>query len=123
MRSIALTILICFSSFALAQGMPAGMQEAIECMGSIDQEALEEFGRQGEKIVEEIKALCEQGDESGARDVAMSYVEEVVDNEELKKIKECSDLMRKAMTSMPIPEFPSVEMYEEEADSICENID
>jgi len=123
MRLIVLTLLIGFSAIVAAQGMPAGMQEAMDCMTSIDQQALEEFGRKGEKVAEEIKALCKQGDESGARDVGMDFVDELVNNEELKKMKECTELMRKAMPSMPIPEFPSAEEYEDETGSICENID
>jgi len=122
MRIIILALLLGVSSFAIAQGMPAGMQEAMECMNSLDQEALNDFGEQGEKVAEEIKALCDKGDESGARDVAMAYVTELADNPEVIKLKECSEVMRKAMPSMPIPEIPSAEMYEEQADSICESM-
>ena len=92
-------------------------------MESLDQQALEDLGRQGEKVAEEVKALCKKGDESGARDVAMSYVEAMADNEAIEELTRCSKLMRKAMPGMPIPEIPSAEMYEEEAGSICDNID
>jgi len=122
MRLLMLAFLMVFSSFAVAQ-MPAGMQEAIDCMESLDQHALEDLGTQGEKVSEEVKALCKKGDESGARDVAMSYVESMADNEAIEELTRCSELMRKAMPGMPIPEIPSAEMYEEEADSICDNVD
>lgn len=123
MRFVVLVLMMGVSSYVVAQGMPEGMQEAMDCMNSLDQDALEKFGEQAESIGNEIKALCDQGDESGARDVAMGYVKELVENEQLIKLKECSELMRKAMPSMPIPEIPTADMYEEEADSICENID
>ena len=123
MRFIIVALFLGSSSLAIAQGMPAGMQEAMECMNSLDQDALKEFGEDGEKVGEEIKALCKKGDESGARDVAMAYVEQLASNEEVKKLKECSEIMRQAMPSMPIPEIPSAEMYEEEAGSLCETID
>jgi hypothetical protein len=122
MRLITLALLIFISSFALAQ-MPAGMQEAVDCMQSLDQEALEDMGKQGEKIGNEIEALCKKGDESGAREVAMEYIEGIEDNEAIEELKRCTEMMRKVMPNMPIPEIPSAEMYEEEADSICENTD
>ena len=123
MRYFVLVMVLGLSSNAFSQGMPEGMQEAMECMNSLDQDALREFGKDGEKVGEEIKALCKMGDESGARDVAMAYVGQLASNEEVKKLKECSEIMRKAMPSMPIPEIPSADMYENEADSICEAID
>jgi len=122
MRLIILASLMFISSFALAQ-MPAGMQEAINCMQSLDQEALKDMGEKGEKVGNEIKALCEDGDESGAREVAMEYIKDIEDNEVIEELKTCSELMRKAMPNMPIPEIPNADMYEEEADSICENLD
>lgn len=122
MRILMVACLMLFSSFAVAQ-MPAGMQEAVDCMQSVDQEAIEDLGRQGEKVSEEVKALCKQGDESGARDVALSYIGAMADNEAVEEVKRCSELMRKVMPDMPIPEIPSAEMYAEEAGSICDNID
>ena len=122
MRVVMLTFLLVFSSLSLAQ-MPAGMQEAMECMQSLDQEALQDMGTRGEEISNEIKALCKKGDESEALEVAMTYVKEISDSEVVEELKRCSELMRKAMPSMPIPEIPSAEMYENEAGSICDNID
>ena len=127
MRYFVFVLILVFSSIAFSQGkpagVPAGMQEAMECMTSLDQDALKEFGKEGEKVGEQIKALCKEGDESGAKDVAMAFVEQLASNEEVKKLKKCSEIMRKTMPSMPIPEIPSAEMYENEADSICESIE
>jgi len=122
MRVVMLTFLLVFSSISIAQ-MPAGMQEAMECMQSLDQDALKDMGTRGEAVSNEIKALCKKGDESEALEVAMTYVKEISDSEVVEELKRCSELMRKAMPSMPIPEIPSAEMYENEADSICDNID
>jgi len=123
MRLIILILLLGVSVIAHAQGMPAGMQEAMECMNTLDQDALKEFGENGQKMGEEIKALCDKGDESGARDLAMSYIKEMDGNEEIKKLRDCSEIMRKAMPSMPIPEIPNADQYINETESVCENID
>ena len=53
----------------------------------------------------------------------MTYVKDMADSETIEELKRCSELMRKAMPGMPIPEIPSAEMYEDEAGSICDNID
>ena len=123
MRIIIFALLLCFSSLAMAQDTLASMQEAMECMNSLDQDALREFGEQGEEVAEKIKVLCDKGDESAARNVALAYVKELADSQELIKLKECTHIMREAMPSFPIPEIPGAEMYEEQADSICENLD
>ena len=123
MRVVTLMLLLGFSVYVNAQGMPAGMQEAMECMNTLDQTALQKFGEDGKKVGDEIKALCENGDESGARDVAMSYIKEMDDNEEVKKLRECSEIMRKAMPSMQMPEIPTADQYANESESICETIE
>jgi len=117
-----LTLLLVFSSLSIAQ-MPAGMQEAIDCMQSLDQEALKDMGTRGEEVSNEIKALCKKGDDSEAMEVAMTYVNKISDSEVVEELKRCSELMREAMPSMPIPEIPSAEMFENEAGNICDNID
>jgi len=122
MRIIIFALLIGFSSLAFAQ-MPPGMQEAIDCMESIDQQALEDMGKQGEKLSEEIKALCKKGDESGAKDMAMDYMKEMEGNEAIAQLKKCSEMMQKVMPGMAMPEIPTADMYAEEAGSICDDID
>ena len=122
MRIIILALLIGFSSFTIAQ-MPPGMQEAIDCMESIDQQALEDMSKQGEKFSEELKALCEKGDESGAGDLLIGYMKDMEDNETLAELKICSEMMQKVMPGMPTPEMPSADMYDGEAGNICDDID
>jgi hypothetical protein len=123
MRFVAFSLLLSLSAIVAAQQVSGGMQEAMDCMTSLDQKALEEFGRHGEKIAEEIKALCEKGDESAAVEVAMEFAKELQGNESFEQLKTCSEIMREAMPGMQIPELPSVEDYKKEAGSICENMD
>ncbi len=122
MRIIILALLIGFSSFALAQ-MPAGMQEAIDCMDSLDQQALEDLGKEGEKLSNDIKALCEKGDDSGASDLLLGYMKGMAENETIAQLKKCSEMMQKVMPGMPMPEMPTADMYGGETDNICDDID
>ena len=122
MRIITLALLIGFSSFAIAQ-MPAGMQEAVDCMQSIDQQELENLGTEGEKLSNDIKALCEKGDESGASDLLLGYMKDMAENETVAQLKKCSEMMQKVMPGMPVPEMPTADMYGGEAGNICDDID
>jgi len=122
MRITILALLIGFSPCVIAQ-MPAGMQEAVECMESLDQEELEAMGKRGEELSNEIKALCKKGDESGARDLAMNYMHDMEDNETIEQLKKCSEMMQKVMPGMQVPEMPTTEMYEEASANICDDID
>ncbi|MBE9548039.1 MAG: hypothetical protein IMF09_01435 [Proteobacteria bacterium] len=122
MRFIVLACLLGLSSLVSAQ-MPAGMQEAISCMESIDQAALEALGEDGEKFADDIKAMCKKGDESGARKAALKYMKEMESNESLMQLKKCSEMMQKVMPGMVMPEMPTAEMYAEEEGNICDNID
>ncbi len=122
MRIFILALLIGFSSFALAQ-MPAGMQEAIDCMESLDQQALEDLGTQGEKLSDDVNALCKKGDESGARDLVMDYMKGMEDNEVLVQLKKCSEMMQKVMPGMPMPQMPTAEIFDDETGGICDDLD
>lgn len=122
MRFTILILLLGFSSFATAQ-MPAGMQEAISCMESIDQAALEALGEESEKFADDIKAMCKKGDESAARKAAMGYMQEMEKKEVLKQLQKCSEMMQKVMPGMAMPEMPSAEMFDEEEGNICDNLD
>jgi len=114
MRTIIVAaILLVFSSGAIAQNMPAGVQEAMKCMQSIDQEAIKDLSVKAKEISLEIKALCKKGDESGARVAAMHYAKGIKDNKILQQLNKCSDMMRKAMPNMPAPDMPSAKKYED----------
>jgi len=122
MRFTVLAVLFGFSSLVSAQ-MPAGMQEAISCMESIDQSALEALGEEGEKFADDIKAMCKEGDESGARKAALGYMKEMENKEVLKQLKKCTEMMQKVMPGMAMPEMPTAEMYAEEEGDVCDNIE
>ena len=120
-RFSGLILLFTFSGFASAQGMPPGMQEAMACMQSLDQQAMEKMGADADKMSDEIDALCKKGDESGARSLVLDYVQSMQSNPEMIKMQQCIEKMQKAMPGMPIPQMPTVEMMESKAGSVCED--
>lgn len=126
MRVTILAFLFGFTSIVSAQ-ISADMQEAISCMHAIDETALESLSKPNEKFVNEIKALCEKGDESGARKAAMKHMKEERNNETFMQIKKCSEMMKKAMPEMQTPEKSTpeksvAEVLAEEKGNICDYI-
>lgn len=121
MRFTILVCLLVLSTYTSAQ-MPAGMQEAIACMESVDQAALEVLGTEAEQFAGDIQAMCKQGNESGARKAALKYMKKMENNEPLLQLKKCSEMMQEIMPGMTIPEMPTAEMYAEEGD-VCDNME
>ena len=121
MHVVIFIFLLVFSSFSMAQ-MPANVQEAVDCMGSLEQSAMEEMGKRGEEVGNQIEALCDKGDESAAREVALTYVKEMTESDAMEEMRRCSEMMREAMPGMQTPEIPCTETLEREAENICENI-
>lgn len=120
MRTIIVaSILVVFYSGAIAQNMPAGVQEAMKCMQSIDQDAIKGLSEKAKEISSKIKALCKNGDESGARAAAMHYAMGIKDNKVLKQVNKCSEMMRKVMPNMPVPDVPNAKKYEDS--DICKD--
>lgn len=121
MRILLFILLISLTATVNSQGMPEGMQEAIQCMESLDQEAMEQLATEGEAMADEIEALCKQGDEAAARKLGIEYALEIKDHELIVKLQECGELMQKAMPGMEMPEMPGVDTIKAEAGNICDD--
>ena len=88
--------------------MMEGMQAMHECMAKLDQAALEQFGKEGEQMNAEVKALCTEGKRDEAQAKAMEYGKKVADDPTMKAMAECGRQMQNAMPQMqssaPTPE-------------------
>ena len=122
MRILLLSLLLTLTTSVNSQGMPAGLQEALDCMESLDQEAMEQLAEKGKDIEKEIKAICESGDEEAARKVGIKYALEMKDNEVVLKLMECGEIMEKAMPGMEMPEMPGIDEITAEAENICDSL-
>jgi len=121
MRFTYFALLVLLTSTTFAQ-MPEGMQEAMECMQSIDQSAMEKLADEGKAMSEKLEGLCKAGKESEARSVAMGYAKTMFKDKNLVKMRECAEMMQKAMPQMDLPEMPTDEMTEKKAENICDEI-
>jgi len=113
-----------------AQNPPAGMpseadmqrmmqqgQKMAACMAEIDQSRVEAISREAEAVGNEIDALCKQGDEEGALDVALAFGKKMATDPTVRKIQECSAGMRNMMAGM-LPDLDPAGSAEERG-GIC----
>lgn len=88
--------------------MMQGMQAMQECMANLDQAALEQFGKEGEQMNAEVKALCAEGKRDEAQARAMDYGRKVANDPTMQAMAECGKPMQNVMPQMqssaPTPE-------------------
>jgi hypothetical protein len=127
MRFIILAILISFLSTADAQVFRGGdrgdMDKARDCLDSVDRDKLRDYAEEAEEMTYDAREMCEDGDDSAARDIVTAYIEEMKNNKEFDKLAECSEILRDSMPNMQIAELPGIEEYEDELDDICYYVD
>jgi len=117
--SLAALSIVALEAYALPPGgmsdadmqkMMQGMNAMQECMADVDQVALERFGREGEQMHAEVKALCAEGKRDAAQAKAMEYGMKVANDPAMKTMAECGKKMRDAMPQMQqTPGMPSEE--------------
>jgi len=109
-------------------GQPGGMntqqmmqqaQQMSVCMANIDRDKLEELAKQAQAMSEEIKALCQSGDESGALSTALEYSRSVRDEPVLKQLQECTKGMSQMMAQF-MPVNPADVEARAESGGICD---
>ena len=124
---IILALILSISSIANAQilrdGARGDMEDARDCLDSVDQDELRDFAEDAEDMADEARDLCDDGDDAAAKDVVTAYIEEMGNNREFDKLAECSEILRDSMPNMQIVELPSIEDYEDELDDICDYVD
>lgn len=89
--------------------MMQGMQAMHECMANLDQGALEQFGKDGEQMNAEVKALCAEGKRDEAQEKAMTYGMKVANDPTMKAMAECGKQMQNAMPQMQQSAAPTPE--------------
>lgn len=93
--------------------MMQGMQAMHECMAGLDQTALEQFGKEGEQMNAEVKALCADGKRDEAQARAMEYGKKVANDPTMKAMAECGKKMQNAMPQMQSSAAPTPEELQE----------
>lgn len=74
-----------------------------QCMAKIDQSALDELARKGEKTQSEIKSLCDKGNQEEAEKTAIAYSKEIAESEVVKEMKKCGEMAQQLMQNMTLP--------------------
>lgn len=107
---IKLLPLFVFSTLAHSGMSEEQMQQMIQqaemmqqCMAKIDQSALDELARKGEKTQAEIKSLCDKGNQEDAEKTAIAYSKEIAASEVVKEMKKCGEMAQQLMENMTLP--------------------
>lgn len=90
------------------QNMMQVMQKVQECMASIDQAKLQDLQVKSEKMSNDIKNLCSQGQRDKAQNMAISYGRKVASDPTLKQMQKCGEMAQGAL-----PMMGNVETYDE----------
>lgn len=76
------------------QQMMEHAEKMQECMGKIDQKAMETHAARAEKVDAEIKGLCAAGKRDEAQKLAMDYGKEMAASREMQDMKKCGEMMQ-----------------------------
>jgi len=87
------------------QAMMANMGKVEQCLKSVDQPKMEKFGEKASRIEKEISQLCKQGERSIAQNKAISFSNEMKNNNELKKMKKCIPPFTSLMKTNPFDDM------------------
>ena len=106
--------------------MQRTMEEAQRCMAAVDQTALEQLGEDAEALDGELRRLCAAGRREEARSRAMAFAVRVMENEEARRIRACTEQLREAMAAMPMmpaAPIPDLRTPEEiEQTHVCDEV-
>jgi arginine/lysine/ornithine decarboxylase len=112
MRRIIPLILIIVSAGAYAQqgmsevDMQRMMQQAKKmeaCMADIDQAALTSLAEKSRAMEQEVKSLCQANKRSEAQKHAIEFGQEIAANDEMKKMRQCGEMMQGMMPAIGLP--------------------
>lgn len=108
-------LLACLPITVLAQGNPEmtpemmkmmeQAQKARACMENIDQSEFDGMEQEGKRMQAEIKSLCTSGKRDEAQKKAIAYSKEMMSRPAMKKIRECSKMLRGMIPKMPFENF------------------
>ena len=104
-----------------SQQMQAMMQNAQKmqtCMQNIDQSAMADLQKKGQKMAAEVKALCAAGKRSEATAKAMAYGQQMASDPSLKDMRKCSEMMGDVMPELM--EIAAPYMDENSDQHICD---
>ncbi len=82
------------------QNMMQQMQEAQVCMEKIDREKLQKLENRGIQFESEMKSLCASGKRNQAQSEAIKFSREILDNQSIQELRNCTKNMQGMMKNM-----------------------
>lgn len=125
-KSITISLLA-LPLLAYAQGYPdmkqpnmQELQKMMMCMNSVDQAQLQILEEQQQKLLEEVKSLCQQGKRKLAEQKVITNGREMMENPAVKQIRKCGE-----MASNLLPEMPFMDQEEQDGthEHVCDSLE
>ena len=88
------------------------------CMMKIDLQEMDNMEKRSGTLETELKSLCAQGNESGAKKLALAFSEEVMNSKTMQAMRECAAMVPGMEEQLKVPDFKE----ELEQKSICDII-
>lgn len=82
-------LLIAVSAHAEIQGQ---FEEMANCMAQVDQNYLDQLGKQAEAVDEEMEQLCAAGERDAAQAKAENHARKLMADREYQKVMECTSI-------------------------------
>lgn len=110
-KTILLILLIVPIGAFAQQGMSeADMQRMLQqakkmeaCMTDIDQAALTSLAEKSRAMEQEVKSLCQTNKRKEAQKRAIVFGQEIAANDEMKKMRQCGEMMQGMMPAIGLP--------------------
>jgi len=110
-KSILLIFLIVPVGALAQQGMSeADMQRMMQqakkmeaCMADIDQAALTSMAEESRMMEQQVKNLCQTNKRDEAQKRAIEFGQEIAANDEMKKVRQCGEMMQGMMPAIGLP--------------------
>lgn len=110
-KTILLILFIVPVGVFAQQGMSeADMQRMMQqakkmesCMADIDQAALTSMAEKSQAMEQEVKSLCQANKRNEAQRRAVEFGQEIAANDEMKKVRQCGEMMQGMMPAIGLP--------------------
>ena len=104
------------------QKLQSQAQQMQDCYSKVDPNAMQAMAERGQKLHEELKALCAAGKKDAAREKAIEYSKEMAEAPEMKAVSQCGEMMRPMMPAAIAGAVSATDKGKSEPADLCASL-